>query len=155
MDSVVDEGAYHSIMVLLYTVSQFLTRLGHPHIKWENRAFASKGKVVAGMVAVTDWYERYTQQIRKAYHMSTAAAIDTVVADKLNNLLLGPFDTGDSDVDAVRFLRAVCVPTPFVHIMLVGVPHPCASLYQPPGHRCLCGVRGLFPCSCQLALRST
>ena len=49
-------------------------------MQWDNHSFASKEEVVAITISVTDWYERYTHQIRIYQYVPTVEAIDTALA---------------------------------------------------------------------------
>ena len=68
---------------------------------------------MVGTLAVADWDDNYTHQIRVAQYIPTSDSIDDTLDADLHTLLLGPFNAGDTDVDVVQFHRVVYVPLPF------------------------------------------
>ena len=55
-----------------------------------------------------------------AHYVTMSAATDTDLSAKPNTLLLGLFNSGDANVNAVQVCWAVYVPSPFMPIMLAG-----------------------------------
>ena len=112
-------------IVLLHSVSQFVNRRGRPATKWDSKAFASTGDVIAGTVPLANWEPTYLNLLRKPVNVLSSASIDTPLAAMpypllLAPLLLDPVADSDTGSTAVQVGHTVYVLPLFVTILLAG-----------------------------------
>ena len=88
--------------------------MGMPPSPWYDLSFMLKGEVICGTFMCANWLTSILHHIGTAVHVSTAQAINFALAIKL----LGPFASGNSDMESIRICKTIYLPSPFVGIFL-------------------------------------
>ena len=103
---------------LRHSVSNYASQMGRPPCRWDEENFANHGEVSYGTAPLANWYTTYLH-LSPAVHVLSAASMDTSLAGDTNLTLLGPYGEGDAGVETIRCCKTVCVPAPYVGLLLV------------------------------------
>ena len=82
-------------IVLLHSVYQLASHMGRPATKWESKAFAATGDVVAGTVALANLEPRYLNLLRHLVNVPSSTMIFTVLVVTPPPILLDTVIYGD------------------------------------------------------------
>ena len=102
---------------LLHSISHYVSRMGRPTSKWDDRTFANQGDVSYGTAPLEMWYPTYLH-LASAVYIPRAASIDTSLAGYPNVTLLGTYGTVDAGDENIRCCKTVYVPAPYVGLLL-------------------------------------
>ena len=98
-------------VILLQSISHYMSRMGRPARWWDDRTFANRGDVSYGTVSLAVWDPTYPH-LSPAVYVPSAAAIDTSLARDPTIHLLGPYVLGDAVSENIHCCKTVYVLAP-------------------------------------------
>ena len=85
---------------------------------WDYLSFTLVGDVTCGAVACVNWKTASLHQIGSTVHVLTDLVIDTALALKPDEDLLGPFTASDADMEPLCVSKAIYLPVSFTGLFL-------------------------------------
>ena len=93
-------------VLLIHSVSHYVSCMGQTFSKWDDRTFANRGDVSYGTTPLALWDPTYLH-LALAVYVPSADTIDTSLAGNSNITLLGPYSAGDTGVEIIRCRKTV------------------------------------------------
>ena len=103
-----------SCIVLLHSIPEFVSQIGRPAKKWDSKAFAAMGDVVASTVPLANWEPRYMKLLLQLLNIPSQAMIDTAQESTPLPILLDPVVYSNAGATAMQVHR-----TSYVLLLLV------------------------------------
>ena len=104
-------------VLLLQSVNHYVSWMGRPASRWDNRTFANRGDVSYGTAPLAVWDTTYLHLSPAVYVPSDAAIYTSLAGDTMNNLL-GPYGAGYAGAGIIRCRKNVYVPALYVGLLL-------------------------------------
>ena len=102
-----------------HKIFRFPARFGMTATRWDNMNFAISGDIVRGQCAPVlleaQWFHQTTNNLLAPTETAVEAAIVTNTDD---DLIVGPYNTGDADTETIRVRNVVYLPSPYIPLFL-------------------------------------